>query len=221
MANCVAIMDGRDERGQRIKCGKECEPGYKYCPEHKERPRAVKAREDNGIGNIVDAVDIFAGEPNEPRAGARKEETVEEAPDQQENTAIEHKKAPPSINKAYEVAQRCFEMLDRSIDFEDKAWQRLLKLPEEQWRYTDKAGAEQLRGEVSVYERAMDRTLRAVTAVAKLNIDAQAVNINKVVREMIKGVVMRVFQRMELDQQQIDQARRYLAEEFEKVSKEN
>lgn len=211
MGYCKAFKDHTHE-----KCNDETEPGYAYCGKHKNRRGATNERAQKEIGNIVDAVDIFAGEPNEPRAPARKEEEVQET----DNVAIEHKKAPPSINKAYEVAQRCFEMLDRSIDFEDKAWQRLLKLPEEQWRYTDKAGAEQLRGEVSVYERSMDRTLRAVTAVAKLNIDAQAVNINKVVREMIKGVVMRVFQRMELDQQQIDQARRYLAEEFEKVSKD-
>lgn len=216
MGYCKAWKDNT-----RDPCNESTDPGYAYCGTHKNRRGAANERARKELGNIVDAADIFGGNPIEPRAGARKEDTAPEVSEPSNSVATKSKQQPPTINKAYEVAQRCFEMLDRSIDFEDKAWQRLLKLPEEQWRYTDKAGAEQLRGEVSVYERAMDRTLRAVTAVAKLNIDAQAVNINKVVREMIKGVVMRVFQRMELDQQQIDQARKYLAEEFEKVSKDD
>lgn len=199
MGVCVATIKGNE------KCGQQTNPGYKFCEDHKTRPKAIEEREDKTIGNVVDAADIFTSENGGKEENKGTVATKERA------------QAPVTVNRAQQVVQRCFEMLDRATEFEQEAWDQVLKLPKEQWRYVDKTGGEQLRSEISVHERAMDRTLRAVTAVAKLNIDAQAVNINKVVKEMIKGVVMRVFTRMELDQQQIDQARRYLAEEFEKV----
>lgn len=203
MGVCVATLQGTD------RCGNPTKPGYKFCEDHKTRPKAIEEREDKTIGNVVEAADIFSGS-SQSQNGAKEENKGTVATKEKSQT-------PVTVNRAQQVVQRCFEMLDRATEFEEMAWNEVLKLPKEQWRYNDKTGAEQLRSEISVHERAMDRTLRAVTAVAKLNIDAQAVNINKVVKEMIKGVVMRVFTRMELDQQQIDQARRYLAEEFEKV----
>jgi hypothetical protein len=212
MANCVANM-GRDERNQRIVCGKETTPGYKYCDEHKTRSRAVEEREEKSIDNVIGAADLFVGET--------MANDVADPPKIEVNGEIQTRQPPQavsSVNRAQEVVNKCFMTLDRAIDWEERSWNKLSLLNPEQWRYTDKAGAEQLRSEIPVYERAMDRTIRAATAIAKLNIDAQAVNINKAIRELIKSVVMRVFQRMELDQQQIDQARRYLAEEFEKVS---
>jgi hypothetical protein len=208
MGNCKAWKDHT-----HIVCGEETPPGFAYCEEHKTRRGAANERTTNEISNVVDAADIFTGDPltpDKPDDGVQEDKKAEVAKKEKAQT-------PVTVNRAQQVVQRCFEMLDRATEFEQEAWDQVVKLPKEQWRYVDKTGGEQLRSEISVHERAMDRTLRAVTAVAKLNIDAQAVNINKVVKEMIKGVVMRVFQRMELDQQQIDQARRYLAEEFEKV----
>lgn len=208
MANCKSYKGN-----SRDPCPNQAKPGYKFCDEHSQiQPKAVTERHNKELSNIVDASNLFVGDsiaPTEVQEDKKAEVATKDKP-----------QTPVTVNRAQQVVQRCFEMLDRASAWEEDAWQKVNSLPKEQWRYSDKAGAEQLRSEIAVYERAMDRTLRAVTAVAKLNIDAQAVNINKVVKEMIKGVVMRVFQRMEMDQQDIDRARRYLAEEFEKVSGE-
>lgn len=211
MANCKAYLDNT-----QLRCNAPCEPGFAYCEEHrKNRKGAVNKNEDMAINNVIDGSDIFAGAPgSDPPPLDHKE------PEKGSIAVKEKANVPSHVNRAHEVVQKCFTTLDRAIDWEQDAWDKVQSLPKEQWRYTDKAGAEQLRSEITVLERAMDRTIRAATAIAKLNIDAQAVNINKVVREMIKGVVMRVFQRMGLDDQQIVLARQYLAEEFEKVSGE-
>lgn len=207
MAQCVATTKGKE------RCPEQAKPGYKYCEEHKNRPKAIEERQDNGLGQIIDGSSLFNGD----KQFIDSEPAVEDKPKSTVMTRPEPSGAP-AISKAQDVVNKTFTMLDRAIDWEQKAWDKLIKLNDDEWRYTDKAGAEQLRSEISVYERAQDRVLRAVTTIAKLNIEAQSVNINKVVRELIKSVVMRVFERMDMDQQQIDQARKYLAEEFEKVS---
>jgi hypothetical protein len=204
----------------REPCGNETRPGYKFCDEHSTTNKGSAERLNEpinkGLDNVIDGSDIFAGAPGEDPPPLYQKE-----PEKSSIAVKERPKTSGAVNRAHEVVQKCFSTLDRAIDWEEDAWQKVQALPKDSWRFTDKAGTEQLRSEIVVLERAMDRTIRAATAIAKLNIDAQAVNINKVVREMIKGVVMRVFQRMGLDDQQIVQARQYLAEEFEKVSGEN
>lgn len=46
-------------------------------------------------------------------------------------------------------------------------------------RYKDGRGAEQLRAEVALYERALDRSITALSAIARLNIDERLAAINE------------------------------------------
>lgn len=191
MGQCVASIKSG------IPCGQTTQPGYKFCEEHKGRPKGIQEREEKGLSSVIDATQVFEG-------------VVEEKKDYS-NVAI-----PREQQSIYQKANGS---LDKALDWEEMSWQQVKNLHDE-WRYQDKNGVEQLRSEVSVYERAQDRVIRAVTAMAKLDIEAQSVNVNKLLKEMIKGVVMRVFQRMELDSQQIELARQYLADEFEKLDQE-
>lgn len=76
-----------------------------------------------------------------------------------------------------------------------------------EWRYKDKAGAEQLRSEIALYERAMDRTVRAANALAKLNLEERFAKLSEQQAASMMYIVSEVFRRMGLDELQREQAR--------------
>lgn len=209
---CKATTKGRE------RCDNDAEAGWSFCEEHKNRPKARAEREDRVIGDVVENVSTVSdalSEPEPPQGG----QTVQIRP---EPTQVIQQQSSASSN----IFDRVLLTLQQVTEFEEDArleYQKRLELAKagdpEALRYTDKAGAEQTRAEISTYERAMDRTIRIVTAAAKLNIDNQAVNVNNMLKDVVKSVVTRVFQRMELDPDQIAMARQYLNEEFAKQSK--
>lgn len=56
---------------------------------------------------------------------------------------------------------------------------RLTQLQEDQLRYEDAKGSEQLRSEVALYERAMDRCATVLATIARLGIDERLVVIEE------------------------------------------
>lgn len=212
MGKCVAKIDGKDElnRWVKVSCGAETNPGYRYCEEHKTRQRAVEERERNSLATVIDATEAFPQQEGGEAEGRPGQELVRE----QDAT---HKEAKIPLDQK-SIYEKTAEALDRMIEWEEKIFNMVTALPTEEWRYTDKAGAEQSRAELGWYERAQDRVLRGVTAVAKLDIDAQSVNANKMLREMIKVCVTNTLTRMGMAQHEIEQARIILTEEFEKAA---
>ncbi|MFF8482340.1 hypothetical protein [Streptomyces antibioticus] len=63
------------------------------------------------------------------------------------------------------------------------AWQeataRLVNGLEEEVRYEDSKGSEQLRSEVVLYERAMDRAANVLAAIARLNIEERLAKVTE------------------------------------------
>jgi hypothetical protein len=208
MGQCVAKVEVKNDQNmwEKVNCGKQTEIGYRYCDEHKTRKRAIEEREKKSLSNIVDATEAFTGQV-EPQ----------DAPSE----VVEAKKveALPATNRG-NIFERTMQVLDRAQDWEEETWQLLKKLTPDEMRYTDKAGAEQQHSFVGMNERAQDRTIRAVTAIAKLDIDAQSVNVNKMVQEIVKSVVTKALTRAGIENQQIEQVRIFMAEEFERVAKE-
>lgn len=67
---------------------------------------------------------------------------------------------------------------------------------EEEWRFTDKSGAEQLRSEISLYERALDRAVRTATAISKLNIEERYLAITEKQATSMMYILGAVLQRI-------------------------
>lgn len=200
MQQCKATVKGKE------RCPDERKPGSAFCEEHQTRPKAIQERENKSLNSVIDATEVFTPSfvgDNEPIA--------------QEVEAARTERLPAKQGNIYE---KTAQVLDQTIEWQDRAWETVKKLSPDEMRFLDKAGAEQLHSAVTVYERAMDRTIRAVTAIAKLNIDAQSVNVNKMIQEVVKGVVTKSLTRAGFDSQQIEQIRLYMAEEFERVAQE-
>lgn len=203
MAQCVATIWGTNQ------CENEAERGYKFCAEHKTRKKALEEREEKSLSSVIESSNVLSpnfanGETPEPKHDVQVKQT--------EGELI---KAQPR-----NIYEKTNDVLERALNWEEQTWQKVQALNPDDWQKEDKAGVPQLNPVIGVNERAQDRTIRAVTAIAKLNIDAQSVNINKMVQEVVKSVVTKSLTRAEVEPQTIEQVRRFMAEEFERVASE-
>ncbi|MEU1556775.1 hypothetical protein ABZ517_29310 [Streptomyces scabiei] len=73
------------------------------------------------------------------------------------------------------------------------AWQRataaLVNGLEDGIRYRGANGAEQLRAEIALYERAMDRAVAVLSAIARLNIDERLVAVTEKQADAMVGAI--------------------------------
>lgn len=76
---------------------------------------------------------------------------------------------------------------------------RIARLSEEAWRYEDAKGAEQLRAEVALYERALDRSVKVLDSLARMNIDERLVVINERQAELIARFATAFARRLGVD----------------------
>lgn len=85
-------------------------------------------------------------------------------------------------------------------------WRNILeaKVAElQQWRYQAAGpGTEQIRAEITLFERAMDRAAKVLELVARLDIDARATALNERQGQLVVALLYRVFEALELTPEQ-------------------
>lgn len=74
---------------------------------------------------------------------------------------------------------------------------RVAELRAEEWRYEGLA-AEQLRAEVSLYERALDRTAKVLVDISKLNLEERQVKIAEAQAALLAVCLKRILDQLEL-----------------------
>lgn len=77
----------------------------------------------------------------------------------------------------------------------------------EDWRFLDKAGAEQTRSEIALLERAQDRMIRAAATLSKLNLEERFVKLSEQQAASIIYIINEVFKRAHLDEAAREHAR--------------
>lgn len=85
--------------------------------------------------------------------------------------------------------------------FKDYLADRVSEIRAESWRYSG-AQAEQLRAEISLYERALDRTARVLVDVNKLDLEAKRDAFNQQHGALLAGAVQRILDALDLTEQQ-------------------
>lgn len=219
MAACSAYKDSTKER-----CGAPTELGFKFCEEHKSRRGAVKER----LEHSVKALGNPQNTPNNPQSSTdhpgstrtESDEAFDKETEQEREIQVATQPSKEVVvnNTSHRtIVDQVNAMLVRVVDFEFQAYNEAQKLDPSEWRYRDKAGAEQVRGEVQIYERAMDRSLRALTTITKLGIEQQAVIIEKAQYEGVRTAMHRTLVRLGFNDKEISQALAILAEEFSKL----
>lgn len=106
-----------------------------------------------------------------------------------------------------------FDTLNQTL-VECRHWKELIerkieKMSEdgEDWRFLDKAGAEQIRSEIALLERAQDRMIRAAAVLSKLNLEERFVKLSEQQAASIIYIINEVFKRAHLSETERENAR--------------
>ncbi|UXY28574.1 hypothetical protein N8I87_19750 [Streptomyces sp. HUAS TT20] len=101
------------------------------------------------------------------------------------------------------------------------AWQRAtaqLVNELESIRYRAANGTEQLRAEVLIYERAMDRAVNVLAAIARLGIDERLVAVTEKQADVVVAAINAAMEAAGISGEQAEQARRAAAQHLRSVA---
>ena len=119
---------------------------------------------------------------------------------------------PPVDDPLSELARVCGQVLA----WKDSMAGRVAQLTS--LRYENENGGEQLRAEVALWERALDRCERFLTAMARLNIDERLARISEARAEVIIAVFTAALERAGIEGEQLDLVLTAADEEFARAA---
>lgn len=148
--------------------------------------------------------------PNHRRAAAREQarRTAQEALE-----LLGREGVTPVANPLEALANLAGEIVATKDIFRE----RVAQLREEAWRYSDAKGGEQLRAEIAMYERALDRSARVLADIARLKIDERLTAITEQQGQMLASVVVAVLERLDLGERAAE-VRELVAVELERLA---
>ena len=157
-AGCTGHVKIRDENEQVI--------GLRACLNPSLRGLAV-CRMHGGGAPAVKAAGIRRWE--EERAEKRALRTLNEV----------------GVTEVVDPISELIRVASETLAFKDAIADRLGLLTEDQWRYQSEKGAEQLRAEVSLYERALDRTSKLLIDLEKLGLEERKVRLSEIQKSQV------------------------------------
>jgi hypothetical protein len=101
--------------------------------------------------------------------------------------------------------------------FKDFMAGRVAEMRADAWRYQGEH-AEQLRAELGLYERALDRTARVLVDINKLGLDERLLQVYERQARMFGGLIERVLRAAELSPAQSEAARLVLVSELQAIT---
>lgn len=132
--------------------------------------------------------------------------------DEAQKLLYRHDAAP--VTDPLEALQR---LAGRALALEAAIGEAVNKL-EDQIRYEDEHDAEQLRAEVSVMERAMDRCGRLLVDIAKLNIEERLATVTERQAQMAMDALAAAMRDMGMNAEQQREARGHVARHLRAVA---
>lgn len=173
-------------------CPNERTLDYEYCQAHLNTPR--------GRQHVMDVI-------------ARGSITL---PSQVEQ-AISDAQEIPDLDYQTSALEKMAEGLDLIRGWVDESRANLDAIGgSENWRYKDRAGTEQQRTELGVYERALDRLSRHLSSMGKVALQEKLVTLGKAQVDMMIRLMMSVISELALDAQTTDRAKYVLLEKLKK-----
>lgn len=79
--------------------------------------------------------------------------------------------------------QELLNLAGEAVAWKSMMSDRVAELAAHEWRYSDHHGGEQLRAELTLFERSVDRCARILTDTARLDLDARIIAINTAIAE--------------------------------------
>jgi hypothetical protein len=172
-------------------CRNERTLDFDYCNDHLNTPRGRQHVMDViGRGNLT--------VPSQVEAAIREASEVPD--DDYQTSALERMAA------ALGLIQDWVEESRANLDSLGGA---------EHWRYKDRAGQEQQRTELGVYERALDRMSRHLSAMSKVALQEKIVTLGKAQVDMMIRMMLSVITELRLSNELTDRAKSVLLQKLE------
>lgn len=178
------------EARSRYSCPNSPVIGFAYCIEHIQTPRGlVHAQEVIKSGNLFTTEDL--------------------------ENEIARRTAPPEVDYHTSALEKMDAVLTEILEWEKQSKRRLDEIDEDEWRFQDRARQEQLRSEVLIYERALDRSAKVLKDVSKMALQEKIVSLGRAQTELMIRIMMRVLESLKLDDVRFNNARRELLVAFQ------
>lgn len=117
-------------------------------------------------------------------------------------------RAPMTLRDVYDELLRTAAL---AVEWRNLAEAKVAELSS--WRYTaSSSGAEQLRAEVALFERAMDRAAKVAEMITRLDLDARVSGLTRRDGQILAGVIEAVLTGLDLDEQRREKARQIVAD---------
>lgn len=202
--------------GQR--CEQETERGIEFCRNHrpladherctghlsKNHPTDPGGRCPNRRMDHQTVCYRHGGNSPQAKAGAQRRE-AEDKLERQVRRQLARLEVAPVDNPFTALAQ----LAGQVVAWKDALADHVNALTE--LRYEDAKGAEQLRSEVALFERALDRCNTVLTNMGRLNIDDRLAVINEKQAEKVIAAVDALLLHLGISGEQATEARRFLA----------
>lgn len=170
-------------------CIEERALDYDFCVNHLNTPRGRQHVLDVvNSGNLTRASDV-----------ERVIAQAREIPD-----------ADPQTTALMEM----IKLVEEISNWTDDAHRRLNQIPESEWRYHNRSRDEQVRTEVLVYERALDRQAKVLQAVSKMALSEKIVSLGRAQTELMIKMLLRVIDKLSMPGDMSERARLLLLEGF-------
>jgi hypothetical protein len=109
-------------------------------------------------------------------------------------------------SKVANPLQALMEVAAEEMAFKDELAMRVVALEKNEWRYENIAG-EQIRGDIILYERALDRVTRSLTVLTKLGIEERLTKVTERQARIVEQAVVRAIEEIGLSPEMQDKAR--------------
>lgn len=144
--------------------------------------------------------------------GGRTAKARERAAEEEARKQLARLDVPPVEDPLSELARVCGQVLA----WKDAMAERVSQLTS--LRYENENGGEQLRAEVALWERALDRCERFLTAMARLDIDDRLARISEARADVIIAVFTAALERAGIVGEQFDAVLTAADEEFARAA---
>lgn len=144
--------------------------------------------------------------------GGRTAKARQRAAEEEARKQIARLDLAPVDDPLSELARVCAQV----IGWKDAMAERVNDL--NSLRYENENGGEQLRAEVALWERALDRCERFLTAMARLNIDERLASISEARAEVIIAVFTAALERAGIEGELLDMVLTAADEEFARAA---
>lgn len=173
----------------RSRCPSSPAIGFDMCIEHLKTSRGLQhARERIDSGNLFTYLDL--------------------------ETEVQSRTAAPLKDYHTTALEQMAEALEEQRRFAEDARRMLYSIPIEQWRYQDRHGTEQVRMEVTLYERAQDRVAKMVERASKMSLQEKVVSLGRAQTELVIRLAMGTLEDIGVDSDTFDKARAVLLDRF-------